>query len=219
MSNSKLVKFNQSQHTSGEHFHLNWSPFHKSLDIRSIYIGKKTNVKKKLEFSMYHYTARKTHNFFLFFFGKKSACTKKPKSRSVLGFFLVSGVHAGFLAASDHSALRRSCTPREPTPKQNRKETSKRLHWQKKKTVKNRWSFKKMHFGDGFFIWTSFPFILLNCQHWVIKVAAASLKLEIKLCTHQVGMNTRIGTEVISTLIWLAPAFGTRLLCTVLFQA
>ena len=35
----------------------------------------------------------------------------------------------------------------------------------------------------------------------VIKVAATSLKLEVRLHAHQVGTNTRSGTEVIYTLI------------------
>ena len=35
-----------------------------------------------------------------------------------------------------------------------------------------------------------------------IKVAATSLKLEIRLFAHKVGMNTRSGTEASFTLIW-----------------
>ena len=42
------------------------------------------------------------------------------------------------------------------------------------------------------------------------KVDALSLRLEISLHAHPVGTNTRFGTEVIFTLIWLAYAFGIR---------
>ena len=56
--------------------------------------------------------------------------------------------------------------------------------------------------------------ILLDHALQCFKVTATALKLEIRLHTHQVGLNTRSGTEVIFTLIWLAHAFGTRLLCT-----
>ena len=46
-----------------------------------------------------------------------------------------------------------------------------------------------------------------------VKVTATSLQLEIRLHTHPVGTNTQSATEAIFTLIWLAHAFGTRLLC------
>ena len=47
-----------------------------------------------------------------------------------------------------------------------------------------------------------------------LKVAAMSSKLEIRLYAHPVGTNTRSGIEEIFTLIWLAHAFRTRLVCT-----
>ena len=52
------------------------------------------------------------------------------------------------------------------------------------------------------------------------KVAATSLKLEIRLDAHLVGTNTRSGIKVIFMLIWLAHAFKTTAtLHVVLFQA
>ena len=46
-----------------------------------------------------------------------------------------------------------------------------------------------------------------------VKVAAISLKLEIKLHAHQLGMNTQSNNEVTFTLVWLAHAIRTRLVC------
>ena len=48
----------------------------------------------------------------------------------------------------------------------------------------------------------------------MFKVAATSLKLEIRLHAHRVGTNTHSVTEAILTLAWLAHAFGTTLLCS-----
>ena len=47
-----------------------------------------------------------------------------------------------------------------------------------------------------------------------LKVPASCLKLEIRLHGHRMGTNTRCDTEAICTLVWLAHAFGTWLLCT-----
>ena len=38
-------------------------------------------------------------------------------------------------------------------------------------------------------------------EDYILKVAAASLKLETRLHAHQVGTNTRSGTETVFTLI------------------
>ena len=46
----------------------------------------------------------------------------------------------------------------------------------------------------------------------IFKVAATSFKLETRLHAYNVGPNTQTGSKVIITLIWLAHAFGTRLL-------
>ena len=45
------------------------------------------------------------------------------------------------------------------------------------------------------------------------QVLATSLKLEIRLHAHQIGTNTQSATKAIFTLIRLAHAFGTGLLC------
>ena len=52
----------------------------------------------------------------------------------------------------------------------------------------------------------NYPEISTNCH---FKVTATSLTLEIRLHAHQVGTNTRSGTEVMFTLLWLAHAFGS----------
>ena len=49
-----------------------------------------------------------------------------------------------------------------------------------------------------------------KCIQGSLKVAATSMKLEIRLYAHLVGMNKRSGTKAIFTLIGLAHAFGTR---------
>ena len=45
-----------------------------------------------------------------------------------------------------------------------------------------------------------------------LKVAVTSVKLDIRLHAHPVGMNSRSGTEANFMLIWLAHAFWTRVL-------
>ena len=66
--------------------------------------------------------------------------------------------------------------------------------------------------------WKSCKSRKINILAWYsrlpFKVDATSLKLEIRLQAHEFGTNTRSGTEVIFTLIWLAHAFGSKLLCT-----
>ena len=58
---------------------------------------------------------------------------------------------------------------------------------------------------------------MINLPQSVFKVVTLTtnvkLELEIRLHAYQICVNTQSGTEVIFTLIWLAHAFGTRLLC------
>ena len=99
------MRVDSLQKSSWNHSHL--SQNHSSLRgkykiqqekvNRPIYIGKNQNPKNLGCCTVY--TARKTHNF-SFFFGKKSACAKKPESHTV---FLVSGAHTRLLSTFDRT--------------------------------------------------------------------------------------------------------------------
>ena len=90
------------------------------------------------------------------FFGKKSACAKKPESHTG---FLVSGAHARLLSTFDRTVRSTSRAvgdsaeghvPRDQKPGII-PVRGERAFTLTKKTVKNRRSFKKPHFGGGIF--------------------------------------------------------------------
>ena len=111
----------------------------------------KTNIQKTWVFCCTVYTARKTHNF-LVFLARKAHARKNPESHTG---FLISGAHARLISTFDrakyvagHRWFRRRSRPTKNPNNTGERGASVYIG---KKPMKNRRSFKKPHFGGGFF--------------------------------------------------------------------